>query len=212
MKKIIICEGFNDGLFIESLMDKLGFSNNQIKIFNQASVSLEEKKHAETLVLRKFIDDNSINPYDFLVKLDGGNDSAVKLFTRELVHNLRKIKNLVLILDLDNSTFSGKKRLIKKMVDRSFGPTPLELEFKERNQNEHLHHSSCKVTVNGTKKEIGEFQMVLFKKSLEYSCGIKDGEKSKEKTKKIEKFIVESKVSDFFSPIINYDYSLSSSS
>lgn len=205
MKKVIICEGFNDGLFMESLVSKLGFHKTKIKIFKQLDVSIEEKKDAETRILRSFIDDNSFNPYDILIKLEGGKDSAIKLFSRELVYSLRKIDNLILILDIDNSNFEGKKNLIKDMVNKIFGQTiPLELNFKEKNQNKHLHHSSCKVTINGTKQEVGEFQMVLFKNNLENVCGIVNKKDTEEdKRIKIEKLITENKLPDFFSQIIN---------
>ena len=201
MKKVMICEGLNDGMLIEAIMDKSNFAKSEIRMFHQKSVPMNEKKHAETTILRSFMQDNLYNPYKFLVKLEGGKDSAMKIFCRELV-NLTRIDDCILMLDLDTETPEKRIQLLKKAIDHSYSKTtPLELKFERKCEHSHLYHFSCSVFI--TNNEIGKFQVVFFRVSLENSCSIKKKDSEEIKLKKIKQFMEKEKIQDFFNPIVN---------
>lgn len=201
MKKVMICEGLNDGMLIETIIDKSNFAKSEVKMFCQESVPIHEKKHAETTVLRSFMQNTPYNPYKFLVKLEGGKHSAIKIFCRELV-NLTQIDDCILMLDIDAGTPEKRIQSLKKAIEDSYSQTtPLELKFEIKCKHSHLYHFSC--SVFRTRIEIGKFQVVLFKVSLEYSCSFKKNDSQETKLSKIKEFVKKEKVQDFFNPIVN---------
>ena len=203
MKKIIICEGKYDGIFMQNLMARLGVSENKIKVFSQEDVDMKQKKHAESTVLRQFTEKNPYNPYEFLVKLEGGKDSATKIFCRELVKCLNGVADLILLLDCDNLNVDQKINILEKSASNTYSQTtPILLNFEKKRKNEHLHHLSCGVSLQNSQTTIGLFQLTLFEKSLDTSCGIIDTDLEEDKRTKINQFIDREKILDFFKPII----------
>lgn len=203
MKKIIICEGKYDGIFMQKLMTCLGISEDKIKVFPQEDVDMKQKKHAESTVLRQFTEKNSYNPYEFLVKLEGGKDSATKIFCRELVNCLSGVADLILLLDCDNLNVDQKISILKQFVSNTYAQTtPILLNFEKKRENDHLHHLSCGVSLQNLQTTIGMFQLALFEISLEDSCGIINTDSEEVKRIKIDQFINREKIWDFFKPMI----------
>jgi hypothetical protein len=203
MKKIIICEGKNDGIFMEGLLGGLGVQKEKYKIFCQNDVNMQEKKYAETDVLRHFTEKHIYNPREILVKLEGGNDSATKIFCRELIRCLNGAADLVLLLDCDTLSVEQKTKKIQEYVDGAYGrTTPIQLTFKNEQVSNHLEHLSCNVKFNRPDELIGEFRLALFKSSLERSCNIQDQDSPQTKKTKIDQFIKEEKVCKFFQPLL----------
>ena len=203
MKKIIICEGKYDGIFMQNLMARLGVSENKIKVFPQKDVDMEKRKHAESTVLRQFTEKNPYNPYEFLVKLEGGRDSATKIFCRELVKCLNGVVDLILLLDCDDFSVDQKINTLEKFVSNTYAQTtPILLNFEKKRKNNHLHHLSCGVSLQNLQTTIGMFQLALFEISLEDSCGIINTDSGEIKRIKIDQFINREKIPDFFKPMI----------
>ena len=200
MKNVMICEGFNDGMFFKSLMKELCFKEKEVKLFDQKDLKMHEKRNAETIVLRSFMQDNPYNPYKFLIKLEGGKKTAIKIFCRELV-KLISLVNCILMVDLDKETAEKRIQSLKTVIKMQYSNTPLKLNFEKKAEHHHLYHFSC--TIFRKDAEIGKFQIVLFRKSLECSCSIGKKEPKIIKEKKIEEFIRKEKVKEFFQPIIN---------
>jgi len=203
MKRLIICEGKYDGIFMEILFKRLGIRENEVKVFSQKNVSLKDKRNAESIMLKKFTENHSHNPYKFLVKLEGGKNPAIKIFCRELIRCLNHVDRLILLLDVDSGSVLDKIESLKNVVNKHYSSTtPINLVHQEKNKTDHLHHSLINVYMVEGEKEIGEFQVIFFNNSLEKSCGIiKDEHEHEEKIKRIEEFIIAKKISDFFSPI-----------
>jgi len=203
MKKIIICEGKYDGIFMQNLMARLGVPENKIKIFSQEDEDMKQKKHAESTVLRQFTEKNLYNPYEFLVKLEGGKDSATKIFCRELVKCLNGVADLILLLDCDNLNVDKKIGILEKFASNTYAQTtPILLNFEKKRKNNHLHHLSCGVSLQNLQTTIGMFQLALFEISLEDSCGIINTDSGEIKRIKIDQFINREKIPDFFKPMI----------
>ena len=203
MKNVIICEGFNDGLFITQLFKKLGFKEDEVKIFDQKDVTLRKKKDDESLVLRNFESKSIYNPKKFLIKLEGGKDSATKILCRELIYCLEKMDDLILLLDADHTDVVKKANIILDKIKTSYYiSTPLRLNEEVKKRNEHLYHSVVQVNLIKNEVDIGKFKIVLFSKSLEHSCNIKKGHTEEEKKELISSFIEKEKIAEFFSEII----------
>jgi len=197
----MICEGFNDGMIVESIMAKSKFTKNQVNTFHQKSVPMQEKKHAETTLLRSFLHDTPYNPFKFLVKLEGGKYAAIKIFCRELVRLIENV-DCILMVDLDNETPQKRMESLSQEIENTRSQTtPIKVNIEKESVHNHLYHFSCSVLVRGTR--IGEFQVVFFKVSLENSCSIEKGDSKEVKQEKINQFIEEEKIQDFFDPIVN---------
>jgi len=204
VKKIIICEGFNDGIFITQLFERLGIQKNEVKLFRQEDVSLNEKKDAESKALKTFMSGGTYNPKKYLVKLEGGKHSATKILCRELKNCLQNIEGgLILLLDIDNSNAVKEvSDIIKKIKQNYSATTPLSLDENKKKKNDHLHHSSIRISIAKTNEHIGDFQIVLFSKSLEHSCKIEDTHTTEQRERLISSFIEKEKIVEFFNEII----------
>src|SRR3989344_1071670 len=136
MKKIIICEGKYDGVFMQKLMARLGVPESKIKVFSQENIDLKQKKHAESTVLRQFTEENPYNPHEFLIKLEGGKDSATKIFCREIVKCLNSVVDLILLLDCDNSNIDQKITTLKELTSNTYAQTtPILLNFEKKKKS-----------------------------------------------------------------------------
>jgi len=202
MKKVIICEGKHDGVLIEQLLKKIGFSHKEIYLFNQNKVSMQRKKRAETDILGRFI--SKKNPYKILIKLEGGKHSAIKIFSSNMSYCIENIDLLVLMIDLETGNAEEKIEDLKNVLKTLRKPTPITLNFEGKKDIEHLHHFSASVNIEKTGEFIGKFEVIFFKSSLEQSCGInKDKTTTDEERKdKIDKFLKDSERINFFSKII----------
>ena len=202
MKKIIICEGEHDGIFIKQLLKKLGFNNKEIYLFNQKKVSMLGKKRAETDILGRFI--SKENPYKVLVKLEGGKHSAIKIFSSNMPYCIENIDLLILMIDLETGDVNKKIDDLKTILKELRKATPIGLNFKEKKDIEHLHHFSAFVNMEDSGRFIGKFEVIFFKSSLEQSCGIPKNERitDEEKEKKINTFLQDSERVGFFSDAI----------
>ena len=204
MKKVIICEGKNDGVLLKKLFKKLKVDDEHIKIFSQKNVTIKTKKHDESNVLRSFMKRSIYNPKKILIKLEGGKDSATKIFCRELINCLCHMDDLILLLDADHENIISKIEHIKKFVRDAYSPTTaLCLSHEEKSKSEHLSHSVVNVSMVANEQALGSFQIILFSKSLEHSCGITDEDKPEDRETKIENFI-DADIKQFFSDIINF--------
>jgi|WetSurMetagenome_2_1015567.scaffolds.fasta_scaffold315166_2 hypothetical protein len=202
MKKIIICEGRNDKFLIENTLKKIGFSDDDFKFFDIQKLKPSDRKYAESNAIRSFTEINPYNTRKFLIKSEGGKGFAVKTFRTELIKFLSHLDNSILILDNDLGEISQKIDLLKKTIEKHYSQTnPLTLTHQEKKKTQHLHHFSINVGLEN--ENLGDFQIILFEKSLEHSCSILDGDSEEEVIKKIVKFIDSEKVTDFFSPIIS---------
>lgn len=202
MKKILISEGLNDGMFIETILSTFNFSKNEYKIFLQDDVPMHKKRHAETNVLRSFMKKTLYNPHKFLVKLEGGKDSAIKIFCRELA-NLTRVDECILMLDIDVGTPEKRIDALKKIIEDSYASrqNTLKLTYEKKAEHDPLYHFSFTMSKGNT--EIGKFQVILFRVSLEASCSIEDRDSKETKLEKIKNFVKNEKIQNFFDPIIN---------
>lgn len=204
MKKIIICEGWNDKLFIENLLKELGFSDTDFKLFDIQKIGLSRRRYAERDAIRSFTEINPFNKRKFLIKLEGGKDFAIKVFCRELTTFLSYLDNSILIIDNDVGDISQKIASFKGVIEKYHSKTtPLRLTHQEKKKTQHLHHSSITVELEEGNKNLGDFQIIFFKKTLESSCCIKKEHTEEEKIKKIIEFIQSENIRDFFNPIIS---------
>ena len=201
MKKIIICEGKHDGIFFEQLLKNLNFSKDDFKIFDPENQKKKDKKSAETRELNSFIE--KYNQNKILIKLEGGKHFAIKIFSTNMRYCVENIspEGLILMIDLDGEEVEKRKNsLIETLNGRM--TMPMNLDFSHKMENDHLYHLKTKVSQNNS--ELGQFHIILFKKSLEHSCGISDGTcMLKEKISKIDEFILRENLINFFSQIIN---------
>ncbi len=202
MKKIIICEGKNDGIFLKKIFQELNIDKSTIKFFCQNEVKLNEKINAETKILRQFMEPHSFNPYKILVKIEGGDKTAIKIFCREMTKFFTYLDESILLLDFDRGNVENKISKIKEIIKVKYSSTPLSLTHNTQEETDHIHHSIVGIYHEKTNQEIGKFRIIFLKESLEILCEINRQETEEEKIKKIEDFIVDNKFSDYFSGLI----------
>ena len=185
MKKLILCEGKHDCTFFEKLFPKMNISVSEVKFFNQETRdNLRNLMDAETKELRSFSE--KYNPYKILVKSEGGDDKAIKIFSRYLEYCICKqqkgIEKTILMLDLDNRGLRNKleddrlkensfeKRLgkLEQMIDGRRVGDPIYLEREIIKKTDSIYLVKNKLKTKENKKQIGNpFYLVLFVYSLE---------------------------------------------
>lgn len=181
MKKIMFSEGEHDTSFLEKVFKKLG-CDKSADYFDQKSVSIDEKYTAETVCLRRFFEENPFNPYEILVKSEGGQPSMIQAACRFTFRELFPMNiNPILLTDLGdgklefflvklNKEFCKRQIPISVRTDSPFHWSPL------------ITNATVPVMLNnnvgGNPEELGKFIIIAFNSDLETSAGINDSDDS----------------------------------
>ena len=198
MKKVIILEGKNDGSFMKVLLEKLKIRENDFKEFNNSLNRKKRKKENETTALSTFIDKN--NSKKFLLKLEGGKQFSIKIFSSTFRYCLEELSEngLILMIDLDEENVDKRLENIFETINTRH-TRKFNFDFEKKKENDHLHHLLINVRVDD-REDLGKFHIVFFKKTLEKACEI-EGLEYDDRNKKINDFITKD-ILEFFSPII----------
>ncbi len=185
MKRIIICEGHYDRIFIENLLSKLNIDKDKIKFFDQETKdNLKELKHAESIILKSFIQHTS--PYEILSKSEAGKEKIIRVFSDFMVFIFENIEKTSLIVDLDGSNLDLFIEKIRSRI-KSKKAVGLDIKYEITKENQYIIASEASVIVKSKKKildELGRFSIFAFKKSLDREAGInKNDDKDTRKNK-----------------------------
>ena len=201
MKTLIICEGKHDSIFLKKILNKMGLQDTEFRIFDQSG-ELPKIKNAESKEISKFLE--STSPYKFLVKSEGGNSPAVKIFCSNVSHCLESIDRVIFMIDLDGRSHSQKISELQNIINTRM-PRTLMLEVDHNKQNDHFNYSFIKVNSQHTMQFLGNLHALFFKRSLEFSCEISrdDRRNTSIVENKILNFIDNTQILNFVLPIFS---------
>ncbi len=165
MKKLIICEGKNDSVFLKHICQKLGLIfEKEMRIFDQTTRdTLPTLKHAEHVEFNRFIQKSY--PHTILVKSEAGRKKAVDLFSFYLIFCLtqRGITKVTLLLDLDErgSHLRDLEHIKNEIIRRRVGqPIMIESQIAKQDKVYCLVKNIVKFKHNNEK--IGDFFVLYF--------------------------------------------------
>ncbi len=140
MKKLILCEGKRDSIFLNKLFAKLNVDPTSIKIFDQDERNKKDNiRYAETVELRRFLEKS--NKRKILVKSEAGKDKALDLFSRNgsYCFTNKQITKTIIMLDLDSGPFEPKlKQIESKFLNKRAGD-PLCIKFDKLKYNNNIY-------------------------------------------------------------------------
>lgn len=195
MKKVILCEGKYDGIFISHILKKAKYSNEEYKLFDAQTID-KGKKNEETRVIRNFI--NGKDPYapKILVKAECGKQFALKVLCREFATFINGVKDIVLLLDTDSKNFPQTIKWIESFFIKKFSSIDFSISTESIEEEGDFNYSKMTFSVSGDPK--GFMHLVLINKSLEEVCKITSLSKKHEKLDKIKKLSEEKDLNKFF--------------
>lgn len=221
MKKLILCEGKHDGIFLKKLFPKINIPVSDVRVYDQETRSkLKDLRNAETNELNKFSGDYS--PYKIMVKSEAGKDKAIDIFSRYLSYCIERRKDVektILMLDIDNRKFKrnklGEDRLkgerYKKTLDelddriknsRIGDPIDIEREIIKKTDSIYLIKNNLKNKEN--KKQVGNpFYFILFVYSLETELHRIDSSNDAPIEDKISRLVERKDIQDTFSLVFS---------
>ncbi|GEM_PF-2149533 len=181
MKRIIICEGKHDSIFLRALFPKIGIPDKDIEIFDQGERDKKEDlRNIETKIVGKFL--SPYGPYSsckILVKSEEGKGNAIHLFAEYLTTWIQNFETF-LMLDLDTSLYkqnkSGKSREKKTRIERMLNKLKemiknkhgnFEIECEDIKDSELLVRKCYLKDKNGNQRVGSPFYLILFVHSLE---------------------------------------------
>ncbi len=204
MKKLIICEGQHDSLFLEEMCNKLKVPKLKVKVFDQRNNDkLKQKKDAETRELSRFFEKS--NPNIILVKSEGGKDMAVKIYSHSMFYFIRikELEKTILMLDLDKSDLEKRLEEIKKIITNKRVGEKIIIESKKLKKTEQMNLLENSVHLKANNQELGKFYLLLFNSSLEKELDKIDPRKNIKIKDKILKFVEIREIQDIFSVLLN---------
>jgi len=209
MKKLIICEGKHDNIFMDKLSIRLNVKD-KTKIFRQEECSrLRQKNHAETICLNSFFQDSS--PYEILVKSESGKDAVYKVFSKIMESLFEKtrdatLQKIILMIDLDGKPLDVSLFKIKDFISNRKGRKMyINPEIIKNDKSIiSLKASILREKFNNTSETIGGFLLITWKENLDNAAGIKKGSDNLyEKDIKIMKMLENEDIFNHFSYILN---------
>ncbi len=201
MKKIILCEGKFDGVFMKILLNNLNISDDELRLFDIEEVPKEKRMNIETAELERFICPR--NNRKILVKMENGKHHAIRIYSSIMPYCAKEINNCCLMIDLENGKAQSRLKEIKEKLRYLRRANPLEISTEEKGSHRHLHHFEGTIKNEKSLNVIGNFKIIFFKKSLEISCKInKEIDSEEQKVEKIKKFVLGQEIPKFLSEII----------
>lgn len=205
MKRLILCEGKNDGEFFQQIFQAFYvFGIHTTRIFDQnMHQTKNELRYAETNELNRF--QELWNPYQILVKSESGKDKVMYLFSSIMHYCIsnKAIDKTIIMLDLDNSPTQTalnkiQMRVLDKISDKQF-----ILEPREVMKNGIISFFDVSVIVKKDKTKIGSFCLVLWTNSLEYEMNkFASDHKDNSVRDLISKLIAVQEVQDIFRDVL----------
>lgn len=202
MKKLIICEGQNDSLFLEQICDKLNVPKP--KIFDQrTNEKLKQLKDIETVELRRFFEKS--NPNKILVKSEAGKDKAIMIYSHNMFSFIqtKELEKTILMLDLDKFDLEKRLKKIQKIIINKKVGERIIINSTKLKETESINLLENSIHIKDNNQELGKFYLVLFNSSLEDELDKIDSRKDVPITDKISKFVETKEVQDVFSLLLN---------
>ncbi|PKP61111.1 MAG: hypothetical protein CVT88_01020 [Candidatus Altiarchaeales archaeon HGW-Altiarchaeales-1] len=163
MKRIIICEGKHDSIFLRALFPKIGIPDKDIEIFDQGERDKKEDlRNIETKIVGKFL--SPYGPYSsckILVKSEEGKGNAIHLFAEYLTTWIQNFETF-LMLDTRIERMLNK---LKEMIKNKHGN--FEIECEDIKDSELLVRKCYLKDKNGNQRVGSPFYLILFVHSLE---------------------------------------------
>jgi hypothetical protein len=168
VKQIVILEGANDSLFVETVIKKEKTTGCVYKKFNfEEERKRNSEKAIETNVISSFLSPSS--PYHILLKEEHGKGRLFKLFPGILLQITHANSNLIFMFDADSKDIDMQlNKLFGKIYQRN---KSLKIEKKDERVIKTGLRKRCYVITkafgNKYKQLIGNFTALIFDESLE---------------------------------------------
>ncbi len=171
MKALILVEGPNDSLFIKEIINRTS-SPIIYPIFYPNSGTKSTKKDQETVLLRKFY--GAFNPYNLLVKEEGGHDFVINLFVNLAVNFLMTHNDisLTVLFDHDKRNPGDEiKKINSDLKAKNYGKIGFEPICPKRVIINGLHRRDFSLMQysGGNSRKVSSFSFVSFDVSLEFA-------------------------------------------
>lgn len=195
-KQLIICEGKDDSLFLEVLLEK-EFPTYKYDPFDLNSGNLENTRNKQSKELSKFkISDNKNN---ILIKSEGGVDKVKSIVTSSFMDII--LFKPIIVLDSDSKEPKGYiEKEFKRKLEKRFKENFIFSIEEDKGLGEVLRYDLRYVHKKSNGKRI---HFVFFKPNLDKVIGIqKEKDLEKDKKNKIKDYISYGKIKLIFSKIL----------
>ena len=201
MKRLIMCEGKHDSLFIGKICSNLNMP--EPKIFDQLNAKETSSQDAETVEFRRFFQRSS--PYNLLVKSECGKDNAIKIYSRSMDFFIRtkELKKAILMLDLDGSALDTKLKKISNTIKGKNVAEPIHIKSNTIKDTNLFYFLENTIQIMEDNHELGKFYLVFFKRSLEKELEEIENREDVTIENKILQFVEIEEVQNIFSLILN---------
>jgi len=181
MKTLIFCEGHNDVLFLRKLLGAT-YIDDEIDFFDQGKALKENRPGAQTSALRSFIQKSYL--HKVLIKSENGKEDIFDFFIDSLFLFSQHGIEIVILLDIDNSTVDKKIELLKEKISKR---NQFNIDIEERNDIDRVCVLKSLVKINT--EEIGKFKLIFLSRDLEDITGINNIDDDVSKITKIDDYI-----------------------
>jgi len=203
VKKVILCEGKRDNLFVEGLFNRLKIPEYNRKIFDhKENHAFSDIKHRETNFLRSFYENSS--PYKIVSKSEAGKEKVLRIYPEFFESLANNVGATFLMVDLGGGELNS---FISQLEEKIIGFLGRKIDVKTEviESNQYIIASKSFVSMRKDSKHIGEFYTLAFKSSLEDVAGIDDNEDSAIKEKKIKRLLENRSIVDPFCSAMGSD-------
>ncbi|WP_373189266.1 hypothetical protein [Halolamina sp.] len=169
MKRIVLSEGKRDVFLVEQFFERIG-RNVEIDTFHASEVAKEEVKGQETRKIQNFMERR--NPYDLLVKSEGGKPDLKRIFTKLIRSLSAREMGFVLLIDLDNRPLSALFDELNQKVRGNYDGNEYGIEMTEKigEDTDIIAAEALFFAVDDS--TTSSFDVLAFKKDLEHAAGI----------------------------------------
>ena len=206
MKKIILCEGENDVVFLENVLKKL-VDEKYIDVFRQ---SQNKEKRSQSRKIASFL--NPFNSREILAKEENGWQKMIKVFCSENSRFLCEC-NTMLLLDADYESFDRSIKGYTNEIKRKMNSNASNIKCKTfcedlRTFNfegrESIKTFKINLLFNSRKTTFQRnFLITLFKPDFEEFAGIRTTDRRNEINEKIQAVVDNEKIISFFKHVCN---------
>lgn len=192
--KIVLGEGTNDLVLLTDIFNQHD-SSVEIDTLNLEGESGSNRNPKESEKIRNF--NERFNPYDVLIKAEGGKPNLKDAFCSFAKALSRMDCEVCIVFDLDGGEIRDAIDEINEKLQGIYRGNQVQIEeIDTPTETDAITARTCSIIVNG--RNIDDFNMIAFSRSLEDEAGIDHDENREEIEDKIEQVIDDNEI---FNPI-----------
>ena len=206
-KTVFACEGKNDGFFLESVLERLGYDTEDISFYS----TQQKKKKKQREEIDKFISPHSPDRVKcFLIKNEGGKKEVTAFLNNNITPTFlgkQHSASLIVLLDSDIGIAAKYKEHRYKKNAKSF-IEKIKKTFSNSRPNINFTCNELQIVDDAliqsieielkNKKDSFKFYIIFFKKTLEQLAKIIKEDPPEKKKEKISRYVKKSNYHDLF--------------